>query len=137
MKCIKIYLLLLTFTLQILQFYLLFPNTGEKDTFSVNSEKYSYGKSRFWAIKNKDINNIYLTQKVFSPIKCSKYNLLTGLKKQKTEKTRNTQENRRFCMTSTGPLRRFCKREYKSFLNVMGIYLQQNHFEKVHWKTLL
>ena len=43
------------------QFYLLFPNTGEKDTFSLNSEKYSYGKCCFLAIKNKDINNIYLT----------------------------------------------------------------------------
>ena len=27
--------------------------------------------------------------------------------------------------------------EYKSFLDVMGIYLKQNHYENVHWKTLL
>ena len=93
----------------------------------------------FLAIKNKDINNIHLLQKVPSSVKCNKHNFLTGLKnrKQKQKKQDTPKKKKRFCITSTGPLRRFWKWEYKSFLDVVGIYVKQNHCVTGHWKFLL
>ena len=88
----------------------------------------------FLAIKDRDID-IYFTLKLRSSIKCNKYNLLTRLKKNKTE----TEKNNIFAfwVTSTGPLTRFWRWGDKSFLNVVGIYLKKNHYEKVHEKMFL
>ena len=54
--------------------------------------------------------------------------------KIETEKNRTLVKNRKFCVTSTILLTRFLKADDKSFLNVMGIYLKENHYEKVNGK---